>query len=145
VAAARAAAAQWKAVEPPPPGTPPPALAITAGPLASKSGAMAFDPTTNLPNDLLAEQMLQSELGLLFEAQGQTRPISVSRLEALFRPVLRADAIELTAPSQDQINAVLSGQELDVAITEGGAYVAMAARVTLMGELVRSLQGSAKP
>jgi hypothetical protein len=145
VAAARAAAAQWKTVEPPSPGMPPPALPVTAGPLASKSGLMAFDPTTNLPNDLLAEQLLQSELGLLYEAQGLTRPISVTRLEALFRPVLRADAIELTASSQDQIDAALSGQEPDVVITEGGAYRAMTSRVALIGELARSLHGSPQP
>jgi hypothetical protein len=141
VAASRAAAAQWKTVEPPPP---PPALpglqfaAVTGG-LASKYAWMAFDVATTLPNDLLAEQILQSELGLLFEAQGAGHPISVSRLEALFRLVLRPGAIELSASSRDQVDALLSGQEADVVLTQGGAYLAMTPKVTLLGELVRSL------
>jgi hypothetical protein len=92
--AAWAAARQWELVEPLDAPVPlgavpiPPPPPWLSGRLAQAHSWMAFDPATGLPNELFAEQLLQSDLGQKIETQEGPRSITLTRLEELFRTVL---------------------------------------------------------
>jgi len=149
--ATRAAAWQWQLVEPlERPVTPagvaaanPPVPPWMTGTLAKAYQWMAFD--AGLPNDLFAEQLLQSELGKRIETQEPPRSITLTRLEDLFRPVLNKEAVDLTWPAEKQLEAFLSSNAPYIAVTTDGRYSALVSRETLLNEAMKSLvRGSGK-
>ena len=139
VAASRAAAHRWDLVEPSPgPGQPvPPPPSMPPG-LATDWAWIARDPA-GLPNPFLAEQILQGELGRRIESQGGGREISLVRLEALFRPLLRVTVLDLAQPPKSQIKALSFDEELYIAVTNGGDYVGLTSKVTLLCALLPDL------
>src|SRR5262249_8735120 len=66
------------------------------------------------------EEKLAGELGKL-EMQ-RARPVSIVRLQELFRPVLRMKAIEETSPAETQLTAFFEGNASYIAITDKGCY-----------------------
>ena len=138
LAASRTAAAELRAaVAPPQPGKPPPPPSGPLSYLAQMSQWMALDPSGR-PNRMLAEQILQRELGQQIEAQGGGREISIARLEALFRPILSIAALDLSQSSDAQIKALSDDDELYVAVTNGGDYVGLTSKVSLLCNLLPS-------
>lgn len=134
----RAEASQLALVEPAAaPGLPPwqPPL----GPLAQRHPWMANDPTTGLPNELFAEQALQSELGEKIEQLEGARSVSLLRLEELFRPILSKDHIDLSWPAERQLDAFLETEAPFLAITRDGHYATLVSRLTLMNQLLKPL------
>jgi hypothetical protein len=69
-----------------------------SGALATENKRMAFDTSTGLRNELLAEQLLASDLGAKVEQGGGAISISLVRLEELFRQVLIKECIDLSWP-----------------------------------------------
>jgi hypothetical protein len=144
--AARAAARQWELVEPVNPvipGTPPVPMQPPwlSGTLATRYPWMAFDVSTGAPNELLAEQLLASDLGEKVELQEGSRSISLVRLEELFRPVLNKECIDLSWTADRQLSTFL---DLDtevpsIAVTNDGKYSTLVSRLTLLNEVLKSL------
>lgn len=151
---ARAAARQLDLVDPldapnptdatvpvPVPPTPP----WISARLAINHAWMAFDPSTGLPNELFAEQILQSDLGDKLETRAPgPRSISVWRLEELFHPVLNQDSIDLSWPPERQLEAFLSSQAAFIATTQQGRYSTLVTRAALTNEVLRSLASREK-
>jgi hypothetical protein len=142
--ATRAAARQWELVEPvdsvaagavPVPVQP----AWPFGMLATRHTDWAFDASTGLRNELLAEQLLQDDLGLKVEAQAGPRSVSLTRLEELFRPVLIKECIDVRWPASRQTHAILETDAPYIALTEGGQYSRLVPRITLIAEVVKAL------
>jgi hypothetical protein len=143
--AAQAAARQWELVEPvnpvdpnyptQNPGQPP---SIQPG-LATQHPWMAFDNTTGLPNPLLAEQLLASDLGEKVEQKEGAKRISLVRLEELFRPVLHKESIDQTLPAECQINEFFNGDAAYIALTQNGKYTTLVSRLTVLNSIVRTL------
>jgi hypothetical protein len=144
--ATRAAAAGWALREPAIRYTgtesvqqnPPFPLAVQ-GPIAAKYGWMALDYTTGLNNPYVAEQMLQSELGAMFEVPGASLTISSATLDALFAPVLYQEAIDQEWPSERQLRALMDARAPYVAITQDGRYQALALRQDLTNVVLKSV------
>lgn len=142
-----AAARQWEQIEPQDPpnsdavaAPPPPQPPSISGRLASTHAWMAFDPATGLPNKLLAEQILQSDLGQKIEMQSPApRTITLSRLEELFRTVLNTESIDLSWPPERQLEAFLDSEAAFVAVTLQGRYSALVSRTSLSNEVLRSV------
>jgi hypothetical protein len=102
---------QWELVELMGAGTVPAQPSWVQPDLATQHPSMAFNNTDGLPNEFLAEQLLQSDLGTKVEATGQPNSISLVRLEQLFRPVLHKENIDQAWPSERQMNAFFDGKE----------------------------------
>ena len=137
--AANAALRQWELVETPPApplATVPPTT--VPGALATQHPWLVFDPT-GLRNELLAEQLLQSDLGQKVEQTEGARSISLVRLEDLFRPVLSKDHIDLDWPQDRQLDAFLSTESPSIAITQNGRYSALVSRLTLLNQVLKPL------
>jgi hypothetical protein len=141
--AARAAARQWELVEPINPADPanpgaapfqPPWI---QGALAARHPWMAFDGATGLPNVLLAEQLLATDLGERLEKEPRT--ISLVRLSELFRPVLNTDSIDQSWSTDRQISTFLDGDAPYVAVTQNGSYSTLVARLSVLNALVKTL------
>ena len=143
--AAEAAAKQWELVELVNPVNPNKPGAAPAQPpwmqigLATQHPWMAFNSATGLPNELLAEQLLATDLGSKVETQEQPKRVSLVRLEELFRPVLRKDRIDQSWAPDRQISTFLEGEEAYVAVTQNGHYSALVARMSVLNALVKSL------
>jgi hypothetical protein len=120
-----AAARQWELVEPPPAGVVPAAPPWIQGGLASQHQWMVFDPATGLPNEMFAEQLLQSDLGANLESAGQTKSISLVRLEELFRPVLIRERIDETWPAERQMSAFFDRDAPYIAVTRNKQYTTL--------------------
>jgi hypothetical protein len=142
--AAQAAAEQWKLIEPVtsarlgnPVAVPPQPLWIHG--LASKHPWMAFDSTTGLPNPLLAEQLLASELGEQVESQEQPKTISLVRLEELFRPVLHKEKIDEPWPAKQQLDSFFGSDAAYLAVTRNGQYSTLVSRLTVLSGIVKTL------
>jgi len=143
---ARAAAMQWMLygpLEKIPPNTyyqiPVPPLWMQSG-LASNHSWMAFSTQTGLPNELLAEQYLQNELGSEIEQQpGGSKHISIIRLNEIFKPVLIKQAIDMTWANEKQTNVCLGSDANFMAITEDGRYSALVSKQTLVNEMLKTL------
>lgn len=137
---ARAAAAQIALIEPD--HTP---NRSSLGPVATRYEWMSSDPTTGQSNEVFAEQVLQSELGHTIEQQGGARSVNLVRLEELFRPVMHKECIDLTWAAERQLETFLSTEGQFLAITQGGKYVALVERLTLLNQLLKPLmKGDAK-
>jgi hypothetical protein len=103
---------------------------------------MPHDSDTGLPNELFAEQVLQSELIKKVEKQvGSLLSISLVRLDDLFGPVLHKDknCIDLNWPVDRQLDAFLSTDASFIAITQDGQYSALVSRMTLLNQLLKPL------
>jgi hypothetical protein len=90
-------------------------------------------------NELLAEQMLQAELGQRIEALEGSRKLTLVRLEELFRPFLTTDRIDLSWPSEHQMDALLGSSARDLAVTRDGTHVALVSRVALLAEALKPI------
>jgi hypothetical protein len=143
--AARAAAGQWELVEPVNPVNPiNPSAAPIQPPwmqfgLATQHPWMAFDNSTGLPNELLAEQLLATDLGAKVENQEMPKEISLVRLEELFRPVLNKDSIDQSRPADRQLTAFFETNASYIAITQGGNYSALVSKLTVLNAVVRGV------
>lgn len=144
--AARAAARQWELVEPVNPVNPTnPGAATPAMPpwmqwgLATQHPWMAFDQATSLPNQLLAEQLLASDLGEKIERQEGSKTISLVRLDDLFRPVLIKDRIDQTRPADRQLSTFLDGDAPYIAVTQNDKYLTLVSRLAVFNELLRGV------
>jgi len=135
--AASAVANQLALMEPSQPL--PPTGKLPLGPLAIHYEWMATDSATGLPNELIAEQVLQSELVKKVEPQGGARSINLVRMEELFRPVLIKDRIDLNWPADRQLDAFLGTDAPFLAITQDGRYSALVSRLTLLNQLLKPL------
>jgi hypothetical protein len=111
------------------------------GPLAIEYKRMATNQGTLMPNELLAEQVLQSELVKNIEQPEGFRSINLVRLEELFRPVLHKDKnyIDLSWPVDRQLDAFLGTDASFIAITQDGQYSALVSRLTLLNQLLKPL------
>ena len=141
---AQAAAEQWKLVEPVTPALPGVPVGMLPQPawlhgLASKHPWMAFDPTTGLPNPLLAEQLLASDLGETVESQEQPKRISLARLDELFRPVLYKERIDESWPAKQQLDAFFSSEADYMAVTRHGQYSTLVSRLTVLNQMLRTM------
>lgn len=142
---ARAAALQWELVEPLNPANPtnpgaapgqPPWMQIG---LATQHPWMAFDSATGLPNELLAEQLLASDLGAKVELQGEPRKISLVRLDELFRPVLDKYSIDQSWSAERQMNAFFDSDAQYIAVTQNGRYSTLVSRLTILNQMLRPM------
>jgi hypothetical protein len=143
---AKAAALQWALVEPigvGPTPTPPLGGLIPAQPpwmqagLATRHPWMPFNSADGLPNELLAEQLLQSDLGENLEQKGQTKSISLVRLKDLFQPVLRTDSIDESWPAERQMSAFFDGDAPYIAVTRNKQYTTLVSRVTVLNAVLK--------
>ncbi|WP_114940497.1 hypothetical protein [Mucilaginibacter endophyticus] len=149
--AARAAAAQWALLGPLEPVPPmnnyyaiPPAPAWMQGTLALNHSWMAFSTNTGLPNELLAEQLLQNELGSTIENQGGAKHVNMVHLDEIFSPVLIKKQIDKSWPDEQQTNALFAAEEPFIAITENGKYSAIVSTQSLYNEVLRGMMANKK-
>ena len=138
--ATRTAARQWELVEPLAPGavagsTLPPSV---VGVLATRHPDWAFT-SSGLRNELLAEQLLQDDLGLAVEAQGGPRSVHPESLDELFCPVLKKKHVDLAWSAARQTQAILEIETPYVALTEGGRYTRLVPRLTLIAEALKPI------
>jgi hypothetical protein len=141
---ALAAALQWALVEPIGAGiaaAQPPAAAPAGPPpwpgLATRHPWMAFNQSDGLPNELLAEQLLQSDLGENIEQKKQARSISLVRLEELFRPVLHKESIDGSWPAERQVSVFFDGKDDYIAITQNSQYTTLVSRLAVLNTMLR--------
>lgn len=146
--ASRAAAAQWALLGPlelvppfsyyviPPP---PPWM---QGALALNHSWMAFSTNTGLPNELLAEQLLQHELGEAIENTGGAKHISIVHLDEIFKPVLIKKQIDKNWSNEEQTKALFANEEPFIVITESRRYSAIVSTQSLYNEVLKGITDS---
>lgn len=105
---------------------------------------MAFDATTELPNDLLTEQLLAADLGDKVESQAKPRNISVARLDDLFRPVLIKEHLDQSWSSDRQIETFFSLRAQYIALTINDKYVNMISKLDVLNEMVKTFSETRK-
>jgi hypothetical protein len=145
--ATRAAARQWQLVEPinpqnpTNPGEKPAQPPWMQGALATGyAWWWAFNDLDGLPNELLAEQLLATDLGEKIERPLQgSRTISATRLDDLFSSVLIKEHIEQNLSTDQQIEEFFDGDAPYLAITQNGRYSRLVARLTVLNLVVRTL------
>ena len=143
--AAQAAARQWELVEPvnPPdpvnPAVAPPQPPSMQAGLATMHPWMAFDSATGLPNALLAEQLLASDLGQKLESGEGPRTISLVRLNEVFQPVLYKAAIDTSWPTERQMTEFFDSDSDYLAVTQKGKYLSLTSRLSVLNAFVRSV------
>jgi hypothetical protein len=143
--AAQAAARQWALVEPSVLPVPPFPPSVQPG-LATQYPLMAFD--GGLPNPLLAEQLLAADLGQKIEKIeiiNGARPISLVRLQEIFKPALYRYEVDTSWPQERQVSEFLSSGSEYVAITQNGRYQSMVSRLSLLSAFMKDIvdKGSA--
>lgn len=136
---ALAASRQWEIVEPSGAGIVPPQPPWMQPGLATQHPWMAFDNTTGSPNELLAEQLLASDLGATVENQEQPKRINLVRLEELFRPVLHKESIDESWPKERQISEFFNSASAYIAVTQNGKYSTLVSRLTVLNTIVKTL------
>lgn len=143
--AARAAARQWGLVEPVNPAIPANSGLVPAQPhwiqggLAAQHPWMAFDRATGLPNELLAEQLLATDLGAKVESEEKPRKISLVRLEELFRPVLNKDSVDQSWSADHQLSKFFETDVPYIAATHSGKYLTLVSRLTVLTQILRTM------
>jgi hypothetical protein len=110
---------------------------MTSG-LAMRHPKMAFDATTGLPNDLLAEQLLAADLGAKIESQTKPRNINMTRLDELFRPVLIKEHLDQSWSSDRQIETFFSLRAQYIALTINDKYINMISKLDVLNEMVKT-------
>jgi hypothetical protein len=98
---------------------------------------MAFDPSTGLRNPLLAEQILQSDLGKKVEQVQGSRSVDLVRFDELFRPVLFRKPIDLSWAPERQLDALLEDESPFIALTRNGKYAALVSKLNLQNEVMK--------
>lgn len=102
---------------------------------------MAFD--GGLPNTLLAEQLLASDLGQKIESMEGPRAISLVRLKEIFQqipqPVLYPHVVDTSWTEERQITDFFGSDSEYVAITQKNRYLSLASRLSLLNAFVRRL------
>jgi len=147
MAITRAAARQWElveALEPIPPinaGAIPQQPIWMTGNIAIRYSWMAFNYATGLPNELLAEQLLQNDLGEKIELKEGSKHISIVRLNELFRPVLNKQSVDQNSSIDQQRNAFLDNDTAWIAITNNGKYSTLVSRMAIINEVLRPMVG----
>jgi hypothetical protein len=139
---ARAIARQWELVEPVSvtgAASVAPVIPAWLTGVAARYQWMAFDPTTGLRNELLEEQLLQSDLGEKIEQLEGSRRISLVRLEELFRPILKRGYIDRSWESKRQLDTLFMGEEPFLAVIQDGKYATLVPRLALLNQLVKPL------
>ncbi len=136
---AMAAARQWEMVEPTGDVQNPPLPSWGLSGLAGQHTWMAFNGTTGLPNELLAEQLLADDLGVEVESQEKPKTIGLTRLEELFRPVLHKESVDENWPAERQINAFFDSDSEYIAITRNGEYKTLVSRLSVLNTVVKTL------
>ena|SRR5688572_142762 len=143
--AARAAAKQWELFGPLeliPPDTHfqiPPVPVWMLSRIATSHSWMAFSLQTGFPNELLAEQYLQNELGIEIEQKPEgSRHISIARLNEVFKPVLLKQSIDMAWTNEKQTSAFFSSDQSYLAMTENGRYTALVSKTLIMNEALKS-------
>jgi hypothetical protein len=96
---------------------------------------MAF--ADGLPNEFLAEQLLQSELASTIETTGPPNSITLVGLKELFEPVLHTENIDQAWPAERQMNAFFDGKEEYIAITHNNQYTTLVARLAVLNAMFR--------
>ena len=143
--AAQAAARQWELVEPVNPPDPinlaaaPPQPHLMQAGLATMHPWMAFDSATGLPNTLLAEQLLASDLGQKLESEEGPRTINLVRLNDIFQPVLYKTAIDTSWPTERQITEFFDSDFDYLAVTQRGKYLSLTSRLSVLNAFVKSV------
>ena len=139
----RAWSRQWELVPPPVGGA-----AVVAPTWMQGTGPnhqwMLFDSPSGLPKTLGVEQLLQSELGREFEMNRGYREVTLSRLQELFRAVLRTASIDETWPPERQVDAVLSSDDPYLPVTNAGHYVRTMTRTAALAGILRSIVTAAE-
>ncbi len=138
---AMAAARQWEMVEPKGAGTAPPSPPWMVKGLATQHQWMTFDNNTGLPNTLLAEQLLASDLGAEVEIQEDPKRINLVRLENLFRPVLRKENIDTSWSDERQNRVFFDSDSEYIAISNNKKYATLVSRRKMLNVVVKSLVG----
>jgi len=143
---ARAIARQWEMLEPLeliPPYTyyqiPNPPPSWIQGNVAQNSGWIAFSSTTGLPNELLAEQLLQKDLGEKIEKLQGSKHVSIERLNELFRPVLIKQNIDLNWSEEQQKKGFLDNDTPWIAITQNGKYSSLVSRMAIINQVLKPI------
>jgi hypothetical protein len=142
----RAAARQWELVEPLEPilpnkqGATPLQPSWMSGEIAKTHQWMAYNYQTGLPNEMLAEQILQDELGKKIEQSPKgAKHISIERLNELFRPCLIKKSIDQSANVEQQRTAFFDNTQLWIALTNNGQYSAIISRMAILNEILKPL------
>jgi hypothetical protein len=140
----RSAAMQWQLVEPLQPVPPdkfgkiPPKPSWITSEIASRYTWMAFN-SSGLPNKLFAEQILQSELGEKIETKEGSKPISIVRLNELFKPFLNTKCIDQNSSPTQQKVAFLGNDSSWIAITNNRKYSSLVSRMAILNEMLKPL------
>jgi hypothetical protein len=145
----RAAAEQWELygpLEAIPPNNyyqvPPPPVWVQSR-LATNHSWMAFSNQNGLPNELLAEQYLQNELGNEIEQHPEgSKHISIARLNEVFKPVLIKQAIDTAWTNEKQTKVFFTNDADFIAITENGKYTALVSKLSLFNEALKNIFNS---
>ena len=144
-AIARAAANQLQMIEPlevlPPANTAPQPLipSWVSGQASQNHFWMAFD-NDGSPNELLAEQILQDELGKKIErSPGGSNHISIQRLNELFKSILINESIDQTLTLEEQSGAFLKSNLSTVIITNNCKYESVISRMAILNEILKSI------
>lgn len=113
--------------------------------IATNHSWMAFSIQTGLPNELLAEQYLQNELGNEIEQRPEgSKHISIARLNEVFTPVLIRQSIDTTWTNEKQSNAFFTNDADFIAITGNGKYTALVSKLSLVNEALKSIFNNIK-
>lgn len=145
--AAQSSAKQWELMPPLEKQAPnnfyqipqPPLPVWIQGPLAMNHIWMTFSIDTGIPNELLAEQFLQHDLGENIEQGDGSKHISSVRLNELFKPVMVKQAIDTRWSNDNQTTTFFTSDASFIAITENGKYVALVSRQTLLNEALKGV------
>lgn len=145
----RAAAKQWElygSLDLLPPNTyypPPPIPNWMQGSFAANHSWMAFSDQTGLPNEFLAEQYLQNELGIEIEQKPEgSKHISIVRLNELFDAVLIKQAIDMAWTNEKQTTTFFATDADFITITENNRYSALVSKQILLNEALKSIFNS---
>jgi hypothetical protein len=135
---ATSVARQWELVEPTGnPASPPQPPFLQAG-LAGRHSWMAFD-TAGLPNPLLAEQLLAAELGEKLEIKGDSKWVSLVRMEELFRPVMKTQYIDENWEQKRQLEVFFESDDDYIAVTQNNTYKRLISRMSVHHKIIKTM------
>ena len=136
---ALAASRQWALVESGPNYPIPAQAPFPQSGLAADFSNMAFDYETGKPNDLLAEQLLATDLVNKVENQETPKKISITRLNELFDAFLYTKSIDESQSPEEQLNAFFNNGADYMAITNNEQYSTMVSRLTVLNTILKTM------
>jgi hypothetical protein len=99
---------------------------------------MAFCDDNGLPNELLAEQFLQNELGYKIEQKPEgSKHLNISRLNEIFKPILIKQSIDTRWTNEKQATAFFTSDTEFIAITENSKFNTLASKTKLINEVLK--------